>query len=156
MTKNQMIQEMVQTFEKQLQAFMGKDIRLLIVTNNKVDDSRLTRSEIETMMQRNIELAFGLKTFGITNKTRRRPYPEARFCYFFLHKQYFPKVNLKELAMQMGFMGMSGDGDHTSPIYGKHKHVELYEADQEYKMLANKAIYYIEKALTETPKETTV
>jgi len=149
MTKKEMINEMIVTFEKQLTAFTGRKLRLLVVDYNKADESHLSRPEIEEMMKRNIELAFGIPSFSIANQTRRRPYPEARFCYFFIHKQYFPKYNLSDLALQLGYATHKGIGDHTSSLYGIQKHKDLYEVDDIYKVAANRAFYYIEKALTE-------
>jgi hypothetical protein len=149
MTKKEMINEMIVTFEKQLIAFTGRKIRLLVVDYDKANESTLSRPEIEDMMKRNFELAFGIHSFSIDRKTRRQPYPETRFGYFYLHRQYFPKYPLKELGKQLGFDGKDGTGDHTAPIFGIAKHKEFYNTDDNYTTCFNRAVYRIEKALTE-------
>lgn len=149
MTKKEMINEMIATFEKQLIAFTGKQIRLLVVDYHKIDESQLSRPEIEDMMKRNFEMSFGIHAFSIKKKTRERPYPEARFGFFFLHRQFFPKVPLKELALMMDFEGKDGIGDHSAPIFGIKKHLEYYQSDDNYKRCFNRALHQIEKSLTE-------
>ena len=47
MTKKEMISDMIATFEKQLVAFTGRKIRLLVVDYNKADESHLSRPEIK-------------------------------------------------------------------------------------------------------------
>jgi hypothetical protein len=152
MTKKEMITEMVKAFESQLKAFTGRDIRILMVDYHKVDDSALSRPQIEEMMKRHFELSFGIHTFSLQKKVRERPYPEARFGYFFLNRQLFPKVPLRELAMLLGFDGHKGIGDHTAPVFGIKKHQEYYSTDDNYKRCFDRAVYYIEKSLTEKEK----
>jgi len=71
---------------------------------------------------------------NIEQKTRKRPYPEARAAYYAVAKETMPRVTYARIAKFLG------NRHHSTAVYGVSALKDTYLRDQEFRILYQKVM----------------
>lgn len=121
---------------KKLKALTGNDYHVFIIKKNHNGDPEA----IVKIAQYTTEKTFGIPEGKLGTRTRKVPYPEARFFYFNTLKEMINGISLNAIGKQFGM-------DHSSVVHGLSKFDDLYTSDRNYRKKAEEALRTIKEII---------